>query len=87
MFTKGNFESITYIVLFTTLMLIAFAEFGGIILYCLYINYLYKIECFHYFVTEMKRIIFKVIFRNEDNEILDNYEQYQEELLAMDSLH
>ena len=83
MYTKGNVESITYIVLFTMLMLIAFAEFGGIILYCLYINYLYKIECFHHFIMAMKRIICKVIFRNEDNEMLDNYKQYQEELLAI----
>ena len=87
MYTKRNVESITYIVLFTTLILIAFTEFAGIILYSLYINYLYKIECFHHFIMEMKRIIYKVIFRNEDNEMLDIYEHYQEELLAMDPLH
>ena len=68
-------------------MLIAFAEFGGIILYCLYINYLYKIECCHDLVMKMKKITFKFKFRNEDDEILDNYERYQEELLAVDLVH
>ena len=87
MYSDRNFESTTYVVPFTTLILIAFAEFGGIILYCLYINYLHKIECIHDLIMEMKNRIYKSKVRNENNERIDNYEQYQEELLAMDPLH
>ena len=87
MYSSRNFESTSYVVLFTTLMFIAFAEFEGIILYCLYINYLHKIESIHDLIMEMKNRIYKLIVRNENNEITDYYEQYQEELLAMDPLH
>ena len=87
MYSNRNFESTTYAVLFTTLILIAFAEFGGIILYCLYINYLHKIQSIHDLIMEMKNRIYKLIVRNENNEITDYYEQYQEELLAIDPLH
>ena len=34
-----------------------------------------------------KDMIYKYITRNKDDEMLDDYEQYQEELLAMDPLH
>ena len=87
MYSDRNFESTTYVVLFTTLILIAFAEFGGIILYCLYINYLHKIKCLHDLIMEMKNRIYKSKVRIENNERIDYYEQYQEELLALDPLH
>ena len=86
-YSNRNFESITYAVLFTTLMFIAFAEFGGIILYCLYINYLHKIKCIHHLIMKMNNIIYKCTVRNKDNAILNRYAQYQEELLAMDPQH
>ena len=87
MYANSNIESTSYVVLFTTLMFIAFAEFGGIILYCLYINYLYKIKCLHYLIMEMKNRIYKFLVRNKDDEILDDYEQYREELLAIVPQH
>ena len=87
MYSNRNYESITYAVLFTTLMLIAFGEFAGIILFCLYANYLHKIEHVHHLIMGMKDIIYKFVVRNKDDEILDDYEQYQEELLAVDPLH
>ena len=87
MYSNRNFGSITYAVLFTTLMLIAFGEFAGIILYCLYTNYLHKIERVYHLIMGIKDIIYKFVVRNKDDEILDDYEQYQEELLAIDHLH
>ena len=87
MYSNRNFESTSYIVLFTTSMFIAFAEFGGIILYCLYINYLHKIKCIHHLIMKLNNIIYKCTVRNKDNAILNRYAQYQEELLALDPLH
>ena len=87
MYANSKIESITYAVLFTTLIFIAFAEFGGIILYCLYINYLYKIKCLQHLIMKMKNRIYKFLVRYKDDEILDYYEQYQEELLAIVPQH
>ena len=65
MYSNRNFGSITYAVLFTTLMLIAFGEFAGIILHCLYTNYLHKIERVHHLLMGMKDIIYKFVVRNK----------------------
>ena len=88
MYASRNFESTSYIVLFTTLMFIAFVEFGGIVLYCLYINYLHKIKCIHHLIMKMNNI-YKCTVRSKDNKVmvLNRYAQYQEELLAMNPLH
>ena len=72
--------------------MIAFVEFGGIILYCLYTNYLYKIKFLQNLIVKVNHIAYKFKTRSKrtatqhDCVSLDNYAEYQEELLALDPL-
>ena len=91
-YTNKNVESSLYTLFFTMLIVIAFVEFGGIILYCLYINHLYKIKCFSNLATTVKNMIklkYCKMRATSQNECipLDNYEEYQDELLALDPTH
>ena len=93
MYSNYDYETSFYVVLFTTLIFIAFAEFGGIILYCFYINHLYKIKCLRHLIMKMKNTACRFKLKSKRNPSqndcvsLDNYEQYQEELLAVDPLN
>ena len=86
----GNYYKTSHEVFFTISLFIAFAEFGGIILHCLYINHLYKIKCLQILVMKIKNICYRFIVKSRRNALqtncpsLNNYEQYQEEL---DPLH
>ena len=89
----GNYYKTSHKVFFTISLFIAFAEFGGIILHCLYINHLYKIKCLQILVMKIKNICYRFIVKSRRNALqtncpsLNNYEQYQEELLALDPLN
>ena len=91
MYSNGKFTTL-YKVTVPILIFIAFVEFGGIILYCLYINYLYKIKFLQHLIMKVNHLIYKLKIRSKrittqhDSGSHDNYEQYQEELLALDPL-
>lgn len=82
-----------YMVILSIFMLIAFVEFGGIILYCIYTNYLYKIKFLQYLIMKVNHVTCKFKTKRTATQhdcplqSFDNYEQYQEELLAIDPLH
>ena len=92
MYLNHDYTS-SYMVFLSILILIAIVEFGGIILYCIYINYLYKIKPLQYLMMKVNHVTNKFKRRSKRTATqhecasLDNYEQYQEELLAMDPLH
>jgi len=76
-----------YGILYNILQFIAFAEFGMVVLYYCYINYLNRIEKLAKLVEKITSMILNC--RNSNKivtqlESLPNFEQYQEELLAMD---
>ena len=84
-------EATSYVVLYDILLFTALAEFGIIILYYCYINYLYRVKR----ISKMGEAITKLILYCKNSikgskqinviqlEPLENYEQYQEELLAI----
>ena len=94
LYSSGKYSlSYIYVIILSILILTAIVEFGGIILYCIYINYLYKIKSLQYLIMKVNHITYKFKTRSKrtatqhDCASLDNYEQYQEELLTMDPLH
>ena len=83
----------SYVILYDILLFIALAEFAMIAFYYLYISYLYKIEKVAKIIERISSITLKCrdrVIDSRDNEnavMLEpfaNFEQYQEELLAMD---
>ena len=91
MYSNGEYNTL-YMVTLPILILIAFVEFGGIILYCLYTNYLYKIKFLQHLIVKVNHVAYKFKTRSKrtatqhDCVSLDNYAEYQEELLALDPL-
>ena len=82
-----------YIVIFHTLIFIAFAEFAAIILYYLYMNQLQKFEKIKVFMERTSKNWLKCCGKFEVNHIpspvepLGEYEQLQEEMLYIDPTH
>ena len=92
MFVNGNRDIPLYVILLPILILVAFAKLGGIILYCLYINCLYKIEFLQRLIMKVNKITNKFKMRNTVKHASTsfakcNYQQFQEELLSLDPLH
>ena len=92
MFVDGNTDVPLYVILLPILISAAFAKFIGIILYCLYINYLYKIEFLQHLIMKVNKITYKFKMRNtvkHDSTLFANcnYQQFQEELLDLDPMH
>ena len=74
------------------LILVAFAKLGGIILYCFYVNYLYKVKFLQNLIVKVNKITHKFKTRNTTKHDSTsfancNYQPFQEELLDMDPLH
>ena len=95
-YSNTNVNTTLYEVLFTTLIVIAFAEFGGILFHCLYNNYLYKVKWIQRLLMKVGNMMelmshrFKIMSNravslNECVSSYNEYEEYQEELLALDS--
>ena len=87
-YLDGNFYKTSHKIFFAIPIFIAFVEFGGIVLHCLYINHLYKIGCLQTLIMKLKNICYRFIVKSRRNALqaasVNNYEQYQEELLALD---
>ena len=80
---------LSYTIILCILILVAIVEFGGIILYCVYINYLYKIKPLQYLMMKVnhvtnkfKRRLKRTATQHDCASLGNQYEQYQEELLG-----
>ena len=95
MFSDSNIDTIWYAIIFDTLICIALAEFGVIVLYYLYKNCLYKVRLLEKFIIATTTIVLKCyhhVFKTKpihppSMAPLEEFEQLREELLLADSLH
>jgi len=84
----------SYAIMYDLFLFVALAEFGITIAYYSYISYLYKVKIIARVVETMTRLLLncKNSIRGSTNKDiaialgpLGNYEQYQEELLALNT--
>ena len=90
-----DIKATSYIVLYDILLFIALAEFGMIVLYYCYINYLYRVKRISKVGNAIARLIMycknSIVGSKHERinvvqlEPLANYEQYQEEMLAVET--
>ena len=84
-------KSVPYEILYKSLFLIAFIQFGGTVFYYLYINHLYKIKqlkgCFEKTVLKCWNKYYNKKKSTPNAIPLENFEQLQEELLIVDPTH
>ena len=89
MSVNGSEITPLYMVLLPILILVIFAKLGGIILYCLYSNYLYKIKFLQHLIIKIThKFKMRSTTKHDSTSVANyNYQQFQEELLNLDSLH